>query len=303
MELSGLYVKMLIFITLMLIGYIFARRASAGLGFTSVASRLVLNVFMCATILNSVVSGELELSGPALWNALAVVSVSMVICYIVGAISSRLIPLKKDEAPCFELLISVTNNMFIAMPVLQALYGQLAVFYCSLSCISYNLMLYTYGTWRLNGGGKLKLKESLSMPLLSTLAALAIFLTRLPMPRVAVELLSTMSGATMPLSMVVIGASLAPVKLTEAFKSRSVYIMCAIRLVVVPLIAFLVIRLMTDDHMLLVSAVILAGCPSGIVTTALSIRSGRDGVYTSKGILVGTILSMLTMPAALALLG
>ena len=83
----------------------------------------------------------------------------------------------------FELLISVMNNIFIGLPIAEALYGATAVLYCALSCIPYNLLLYSYGVWRLrsgkaidNGGSAFKIKDVFTVPLFATLTALLIFI-------------------------------------------------------------------------------------------------------------------------------
>ena len=60
MELSTLLGKMLVFVVLMLIGYLLARRGVITPAFTRTASSLVLNVFMVGTILNSMVSTGAE---------------------------------------------------------------------------------------------------------------------------------------------------------------------------------------------------------------------------------------------------
>ena len=51
MEMSPLISKMLIFVVLMVIGYVCARTKFAGREFTRDASKMVINVFMSATII------------------------------------------------------------------------------------------------------------------------------------------------------------------------------------------------------------------------------------------------------------
>lgn len=303
MELSGLIVKMSIFVVLMVIGYAFARTGSAGAEFTRALSKLVINVFMTATIINSVMAAELELGWAETGRIMLVLSASIIICYLVAMPASRLIPMKNEQRPLFELLIAVTNNMFIALPVVEELFGAVAVFYCSLSCIPFNIILYTYGVWRLKSGeGGIRLKDMFSVPLAATLTALLIFVLKPPIPGIVRELVGTMAGATMPLSMIVIGASLGTVSLAEAFKNWRLYICSFISLVIAPLVTWLVCRLLTDDTVLLMTAVVLAASPGAVVVTVLTIQYGRDSIFTSEGILHSTAFSMLTIPALVYLL-
>ena len=298
MDVSVLIPKMIVFVVLMVIGYLCAKTNFAGREFTKDASKMVINVFMTATIINSVLVSDACLSGGELLQVMLVLCMCVGVCWVLAAISCRLVGLG-DKAPLFELLIAVMNNMFIALPVVETLFGSQAVFYCSLSCIPFNILLYTFGIYRLQGGegkGSVRLRDIFSVPLLATLAALVIFLLQPPVPPVVKELASTMSAATMPLSMIVIGSSLGSVSLLDAFKKGKLYLMCVLRLLLCPLLVWLLAGPMTDDLMLRVTATIIAAAPSGVVVSVLAIQYDRDAVFTSEGVLLSTVFSMLTIP-------
>lgn len=300
MDLSALLTKMVIFVVLMVIGYIGARTKLLNGEFTKAASKLTLNVFMSATIINSVIANPPQLSGGELAEVMLACFVSIGLGYLLSALMVRLLPFNRERKPLMELLISVTNTMFIGVPVAEPVFGSQAVFYIAMSCIPFNVLLYTYGVWRMNQSGervKLHLKDMVCVPLIATVAALLIFVLDIPVPAVAKELCSTLSAATMPMSMLVIGSSLGRVSLLDAFKEKSLYFVSLVRLVLVPLLTLPVLRLITADPVLLGAMVIIAGCPSGIVVTVLAIQYGRDAEYTSKGILLNTVLSMVTLPA------
>ena len=304
MDVSVLIPKMIVFVVLMVIGYLCAKTNFAGREFTKDASKMVINVFMTATIINSVLVSDACLSGGELLQVMLVLCMSMGVCWVLAAVSCRLMGLG-EKAPLFELLVAVMNNMFIALPVVETLFGSQAVFYCSLSCIPFNVLLYTFGIYRLQGGdrqGGVRLKDIFSVPLLATLVALAIFLLHPPVPPVVKELASCMSAATMPLSMIVIGSSLGTVSLLDAFKNGKLYVMSAIRLLLCPLLVWLLAGWMTDDLMLRTTATIIAAAPSGVVVSVLAIQYGRDAVFTSEGVLLSTVFSMLTIPLVVFLI-
>lgn len=297
MDVSVLIPKMIVFVVLMVIGYLCAKSNFAGREFTKDASKMLINVFMTATIINSVLVSDARLSGGELLRVMLVLCLSVGVCWIVGAVSCRLLRLG-DKAPLFELLIAVMNNMFIALPVVEPIFGSQAVFYCALSCIPFNVLLYTFGIYRLQGGGgsAVRVKDIFSVPLLATVVALVIFLLHPPVPPVVKELASTMSAATMPLSMIIIGSSLCSVSLLDAFKKGKLYLMCAIRLLLCPLLVWLLAGLLTDDLLLRTTATVIAASPSGIIVSVLTIQYDRDAVFTSEGILLSTVFSMLTIP-------
>ena len=300
MDMSALLTKMVIFVVLMVIGYIGARTKLLNSEFTKAASKLTLNVFMSATIINSVIANPPQLSGGELAKVMLACFVSVGFGYLLSALIVRLLPFQRERKPLMELLISVTNTMFIGVPVAEPIFGSQAVFYIAMSCIPFNVFLYTYGVWRMNQSGervKLNWKDMVSVPLIATMAALLIFVLNIPMPGVVKELCSTLSAATMPMSMLVIGSSLGGVSLLDAFKEKNLYFASLMRLVLVPLLTLPVLKLITTDPVLLGAMVIIAGCPSAVMVTVLAIQYGRDAEYTSKGILLNTVLSMVTLPA------
>ena len=296
--------KLILFVGLMLVGYYGARRGMLGADFARSASKLTLNVFMSATILYSVVNNPPSMSGGELAYALLIAFLTLLLGYVVSAVLTRLLPRLKDRAPVFEMLVSVMNPMFIGIPVAELLLGSQGVFYIALSNAFFNILLFTYGVWRLKSGesGALRLKDVISVPLIVTVLSVVIFALRLPCPAFLKDMLGTVSPATMPMSMVVIGASLGKVKLFDAFREKSLYLVSALRLLLMPLLTWLMFLVLPADPVLRAAMLIVSACPSGIIVSILCIQYGKDVEYSSKGILLDTALSMLTIPLLAAVL-
>ncbi len=298
MELSTLLGKMLVFAVLMLIGYLMARRGAIGPAFTRTASSLVLNVFMVGTILNSMISTGAERDLSNLPEIILMTFMMTLIGYATAWIVTRLVRIEPANAPSFEILMGVGNSMFIALPIAGALYGAYAVFIVSLSCIPFNVFLYSYGVWRIRGteSGKLRVKDMFSIPLIATLLGLLILLLNLSVPKVIVDIFSSLSGATMPMSMMVIGASLGSVSLLDAFRNPKLAILSAARLILIPILTWVICRFLTDDPVLLMTCMIIAASPSAVIVSVIAIQYGRDGVFASEAVQHSTICSIVTIP-------
>lgn len=309
MDLSPLFAKLLTFITLMLAGYAGARKKILCPGFAKSLSWLVMDVFLSCTILNSVTSGSLDISGAQLVKVILMLSLVMLISYAFGALAARVFFKGRENTPVFELLISVMNNIFIGLPIAEALYGATAVLYCALSCIPYNLLLYSYGVWRLRsgkalgGGAAFKLKDVFTVPLFATLAALLIFIFDIQLPYILRELISTTASATMPASMIVIGATLGGVKIADGFKQRYVYLISLMRLIIVPAAVWFIVGLLSTDSMLVSTCTIIAACPSAVVVSILALQNDYDAAFSSNAVLVTTALSMISLPVWVYILG
>ena len=93
MDMSALLTKMVIFVVLMVIGYIGARTKLLNNEVTKAASKLTLNVFMTATILNSVIANPPKLSGGELAEVMLACFISIGFGYLFSALIVRLLPM------------------------------------------------------------------------------------------------------------------------------------------------------------------------------------------------------------------
>ena len=302
MDYSVLLNKMLMFLVLMLIGYVLARRGVLGPDFTRAASRLVIDVFMVGTILSSIITTGAERGVSNLGEILLLTFLVTVLGYAVAFAVMRFVHLDENRAAPFEILMAVGNTMFIALPIAEALYGSYAVLIVSISCIPFNILIYSYGIWRLRGvrNEKIRFRDMLSVPLIATVVGILILVTGIPVPGALMGIFSSLSGATMPMSMMVIGASLGSVRLLDAFRNPWFALMSAVRLIVVPVLAWLLCRLVTGDTVLLMTCMLIAAAPSAVMITMLTIQCGKDGIFTSQGVLHSTVCSMVTIPLLVA---
>lgn len=299
MEFAALMNKMLIFVVMMIIGYTLAKRDICGPAFTKTASWMVLNVFMVGTILSSMITTGAERDLSNIPEIVMITFAMTIIGYVCAALLIRLIRIEREHAAILEILMATGNSMFIALPIAEAIYGPYAVFIVSISCIPFNVFLYSYGAWRLKGNsqrGNLKVKDIFSIPLIATLVGLAVIILGIPVPNSLKGVFSSLSGATMPMSMIVIGTSLGSVSLLDAFKNTKFALLSAVRLILIPSLTWLICRYLTNDSVLLMTCVITAAAPSAVIVSILAIQYGGDGVFSSEGVQHSTICSIITMP-------
>ena len=287
-----------IILIIIAIGYVGARRGYFSKEFTKTASSLTMNVLLTAMVLESVFSELPEFGGAEFARLMLICTACMVITYIVGFLCALPLRRKSARASVFELLIAAPNSMFIGAPLVRELYGSGAVFYLILTCIPFNVLLYTYGVWRMNQGGgtKIGLRDMLTMPLIASIAAMFIAIFRIKAPEFICDLCSIISGATVPMSMIVIGASLGSVKLGKALTEPLTYAAALVRLVVCPIVVWLILRIFVSDPILLNTMIINAAVPSAIVIAVLAIQYDRDAEFASEGILVSMLMSIITVP-------
>ena len=305
MQMSALLTKLALFVIVMLIGMYGAKKKILKPDFNRGLTWLVINVFLVASILSSVISMDASsLSTKEFGWIMLLLWVTYILSYVIGAIVVRVLPVNKEKAPQLELLMSTVNTLFVTLPVVETVYGAKGAFIVALGCIPFNVILFTYGIARLRGSaeGGFRFKDSLSTPLLATIAATLLFLLRVPVPSAVRGILSSISGATVPLSMLLVGSSLGNVKIGKAIRDKNMLLLIAERFLLAPVITFFVMKLFGADEMLRNIMVVTAATPSAIIVTALSLQNGRDGEFPSEGILLTTVLSMITLPITFYLL-
>ena len=297
---AGLVVleKMVMLVLLMLVGFLAAKGKWVDESFGQKASLLVANVFIVATILASVVGMEPLFSGRELVVSVVAVFILFAIGGVLGWICAKLLPLSPGDRTAAWLSVFFMNNVFIGFPVVEALFGQNAVFGAALTGLPFTLRLFAMGVSRLRAGqgrGRVKLREVFSPALIATLVSIVFFLGQIPFPQLVADTVQTLGGATVPLSMLIIGISLSRVPVKEAITDWRAYVVSLVRLILCPLVVWGVLRLFVSGTVLGVLTVI-AACPSGAMITILSLRYGVDETFATRVNFVSTVLCAGTLP-------
>ena len=298
--------KMALLVILLALGYLCARLKLVGPEFNKGLSKLVINVFLAGMILSSVINKKLEMTGGDVAFGLLMMTLSMLICVGIGWLSPTLLRIKDGDKGMYRILAAFMNNGFMGFPLVAAVYGENTVFFASLSNIPFNLLLYTVGVMLLQKGDKntkFSIKSVINVPIVATLIAVVIFIFEIPMPKLVDDVADTLSAATVPLSMMCVGLSLGSVSLKEALLQPRLYGISLVRLLICPLAVWLVLRIFITNPVILGTIVLLSACPSAIICTILGIQYGRDGVESSEAIFISTMLSMITIPLLISVLG
>lgn len=307
MEIGLIVSKMFMLLILLIIGYVCAKLNVTTKEFNKVASKVAINVFFFAMIISSVANKEIPMSGSELAFGIGMMFVFILISLVLAVLTPRVFRIKDGDIGMYELLVGFMNTAFIGYPVIQAMYGEESVFFAATSGIPFNLAIYTIGIIMLNknrnDGAKLNFKNILTPPLIATVISIFIFAFKIPVPSIIDEACDLMAGAAIPLSMFVVGSSLGDVPLKEAFSDKRMYLLSFVRLIVCPAVVWLLLKPFVSNSVMLGTIVILASTPMPVIATILGIQYGRDGVESSKGIFLSTVLSMVTMPAIIYLFG
>jgi len=215
-----------------------------------------------------------------------------------GILFCRLVPSAAEEKGVFQFMLVFPNSMFMGIPVALAVLGQGALFYVILFNVPFYFLVFTLGVWLLARGrsGKIDPKVLLSPGLVAAIMGLVLFMAQYTIP-VPVEYgLDLLGSATTPLAMLVVGAMLATLPLARLAGDWRVYLVTALRLLVFPVAAFLVLSPFIADRLLLGVAVLLIAMPVAANSVLLSEEYKVDATLASQGVFISTVLCLATIP-------
>lgn len=264
-------------------------------------SSLVVNITAPALILAS--SSDKNLAGSKA-DALFVLAVAagMYIFLILVSFGVRFIfKIEKKDAGLYRFMTVFGNNAFMGIPVVETIFGN--VFYAALFNLPNNILIYSYGGYLLSGqdtqSGRrhsIQLKNFWNPGVVSAVVALLMFLADLRFPKPVTETLQCVGDITTPLSMIVIGSSLASLPLGETFRNVKVYLFSLFKLILLPTVIWLIAKNFIEDFMVLGVLVIIAGMPCAAVTVMLCNEYGNDSEIAARYVFVSTVLSVITIP-------
>ena len=108
---------------------------------------------------------------------------------------------------------------------------------------------------------------------------------------------ATRIGAvTGPLSMLVIGDSLAQIRLKDLFTDVRLLLFSVVKLLLMPALLLWGLRFFITDPMFLGVCLVMTATPVGSMTVMLAQQYDGDYRLTSKGVALTTVLSVATMP-------
>ena len=225
---------------------------------------------------------------------------------LISPLFVRILGVKKDERNIYAVMLIFSNLGFMGIPIIEELYGRGAIFYVALYTLVYNILFYTYGIYlfekerAMQTGEKAKItfhwKKMINPGMVACLVALLIFAFQLKAPAPAVSFVEYLGNAAIPLSMIITGVSLAKMPLIEVFKDIKMYQFTFLKMLVIPVIAAFVIRLFHLDPVISGIMVLMFGMPNGSMAVMMAIDYGLDSSICSRGIVLTTLLSIITLP-------
>lgn len=219
--------------------------------------------------------------------------------YAVAIALSYVFISKKQKSFSVERFSIIYSNCgFIGIPLINGLFGAEGVLYLTAYITFFNFLVWTHGLMTM----KEKIDFSSALKALKAPSVIAIFLglifyfTRLSLPTVPAQALQYISDMNTPLAMIIAGATAAQTNILCVFRKPRNYLICFYKLLAIPLIAFLVIRLFNVPSIVCTTLTVAAACPVATTGIMFAITLNKDSEKCSELFTMSTLLSLLTLP-------
>lgn len=297
--------QMLILFLLMLTGfYVYKKGIINEISYAHI-SKLVVDVLNPALILSGVLAKEVAVSRISLLYTALLAAIMYLLLILAAPLLNRLLKVPEKDAGIYRLMTIFANVGFIGIPVVSSVYGKGSIIYVSIFILMYNILMYTYGIYTLTrgtsviSGDKNPFLRLVNPGVISCLLALLVLFCNLHFPPFISGAIDYLGSAAVPLSMIITGASLATANFKSLFLDKRLYLFSFIKLLLVPALVTFCLSLFSlpIPDMLLGITVFMIAMPIGSVPIMLAAEYGIDGTTCSRGVLITTLLSVLTIPA------
>lgn len=282
---------------MVLVGIIFTKIGLLDEKTSSAATVLLLSVINPINLLSSYLGGYDAEKAKGFFIGIALCAVTLVI-----AVCEARIAVKKgaQDWEVERACIIFGNLGFMGIPIVTAIVGSEAVFYMSTLILVQSSFMWTYGIMLMSGqsAGKGTVKMLLTTPtIVCILIGMVIFFARIPVPDIVASPLRSIAACTTPVAMIISGSIIARSRLRDVFGHKRILLISFIRLVMSPMLLFILLKFLHIPEILSLTAFIAAGTPSATNNNIFAVRYGKNAGYATGIFTLTTFACMFTIPA------
>ncbi|MBR1780140.1 MAG: AEC family transporter [Oscillospiraceae bacterium] len=313
MELASIYLVMAELFLVMLVGYCCQRGRLFPEGTQASLTKLVVYLANPCIILSSVLTDEAMPSAGSIVRLLLLSTACYGVMFLLAWLVVRLLRIEPGQRGGYLCMMVFSNCGFVGFPVVQAIFGSGAVFYAAIINMPFYPLLYGVGVYLLlrdksarqgDGGAQFHFRwvDLLNPNMIASLLAIAIALTGVRFPALFTDTIQTLGGLTTPLALLCIGLMFAKRPLRYILGTPSLWLVCVVRIVVMPVVLWLGLRLFLSEPVVIGTAVAIFAMPVATMVPLLCAEYGADETTAVQGVFLSTVLSLITIPILITLL-
>ena len=288
-------------------GFLLVKTGAVHKGHISSFAKLLMYVCQPALVINSITKVSYS---PKTLGDMAIVFAFMFLSQGIMMTAAYAVLRKKTRDPkyrIYSIATAMANCSFMGIPLLEALLPEHpeAVSYSAVASLALNILGWTLASAVITNDRKhISVKKLIFNPtVLAFIVAVPLFVTGWSLPWQLPSALELLSKMTTPLCMFIMGMRLATSSFKGVFANPAGYAVIAIKQLIFPATAFLILLFLPIDPTIKASVYIMLSCPVASVVLNFSEMLGEGQKTAADLVLLGTLLSTVTLPAMMLLMG
>ena len=300
MNISILLMEQIIQLFLMIfMGYLIVKVGLVKDEDSKVLSKIILYLIIPCVIINAFQVDYTMDTAKGLLLALAASVMTQVLLLIIISIAGKLLHL--NEVEIASVYYSNSGNLIV--PIVTFILGQDWVLYGCVFMSVQLIFLWTHCKKIISRESSYDWKKIvLNINMISIFIGVVLFFAKIHLPEIINNTLGSVGSMIGPASMIVTGMLFAGMNLKQIFADKRVYFVSFLRLIAVPLLALVMIKIshlamFSADGIKIMLIVFLAIItPSASTITQMCQVYGYDSRYASAINVMTTLFSIITMP-------
>lgn len=301
----------LIIVILLSIGYYLAKINWFNEKISDLFSKVVVNIslptYMVVNITSTFTKKELIHSG----YGVIIPFLSIIISYLIAWILTGIFKIDNSHKGTFKSIFSLSNTIFVGLPMCIALFGDIATPYALLYYMANTTIFWTigvYGIVRDGSGSNARiistdtLKRIFNPPLISFFISVILVLLNIKLPKFLLDSFKILGNLTTPLSMFCVGITIFNMGFSKFKINKDTILVFTGRFIITPLIVILITLIFPLPEIMRNVFVIMAAMPVMVQSAVLAKFYNADYEYATSMITFTTIFSVIIMPFLMVVL-
>ena len=214
--------------------------------------------------------------------------------------------LSRCKKEIFTTMAVFANVGFIGFSMISEIVGEEGVLYAVAYNAAYNIFFFSWGLSLLAKGTgktqKVSPKDILTNKML-LVSVLAIVFYMLPVrfPAFLSTTLSSVGGMMMPISMLVIGAEIAEMKVGDILRDKYSFAVSFLRLIAIPILMIPVVKLLGFSANTAMTFVVLSALPAGSLNVIMAQEYRCEPEFAARAVAQSMLLMLVTLPVVIML--
>ena len=229
------------------------------------------------------------------YNLLIISAVILTVIFIAVMFITPIFIKDENERRICRYSLTVANYGYVGYALAENLYGDTVLIDMMVFVIPISLFVYTEGYRTLTGAEKFSFKRILNPVLIAIIPGMIFGLLEIPLPDVLTSAISSASACMSPISMILAGMLISSFNLKELITDIRVYIISALRLIVIPfIICFFLSRFFSTQTVLV--AMLSYAMPCGLNTILFQNLAEKKCKIGISLPFISTIFSIISIP-------